>query len=199
MVPNSPESRDGTALTGASVSISDLVARYHVELYRYAYRLTGTADEAEDLLQQVFLTAHARLDQLQQPDAARGWLYSILRNTFLKRCRRENQRPAREPEVDLDSLPDDSLEENFESEGIDREQLQAALDDLPEEFRIVLLMFYFEDLTYREIAERLSIPAGTVMSRLSRAKGHLRQRLFAAHPSATGSLSRRASHQQRND
>ena len=64
-----------------------------------------------------------------------------------------------------------------EVHSIDREELAAALDELPDEFRLVLLMFYFEDLSYQKIAEQLDIPIGTVMSRLSRAKEHLRRRL----------------------
>jgi RNA polymerase sigma-70 factor (ECF subfamily) len=64
-----------------------------------------------------------------------------------------------------------------EAEAIDREQLAATLAELPDEFRLVLLMFYFEDLSYQAIAEALEIPIGTVMSRLSRAKAHLRRRL----------------------
>ena len=63
---------------------------------------------------------------------------------------------------------------------IDQERLTAALHELPDEFRLVLLMFYFEDLSYQEMAEQLEIPIGTVMSRLSRAKGHLKARLVDA-------------------
>jgi RNA polymerase sigma-70 factor (ECF subfamily) len=64
-----------------------------------------------------------------------------------------------------------------EVDEIDREQLAVALAELTDEFRIVVLMFYFEELSYQEIAKELAIPIGTVMSRLSRAKGHLRTRL----------------------
>ena len=64
-----------------------------------------------------------------------------------------------------------------EINGINREELQTAINELPDEFKLVLLLFYYEDCSYLEIAERLGLPAGTVMSRLSRAKGHLRARL----------------------
>ncbi len=66
---------------------------------------------------------------------------------------------------------------NVQRAPLDDEGLQLALNSLPEEFRTVLLLFYFEDLSYREIAERLELSIGTVMSRLSRGKQHLRQRL----------------------
>jgi RNA polymerase sigma-70 factor (ECF subfamily) len=62
-------------------------------------------------------------------------------------------------------------------DAIDQQGLAEALAELPDEFRVVVLMFYFEDLSYKEIAEQLELPIGTVMSRLSRAKGHLRRRL----------------------
>ena len=63
-----------------------------------------------------------------------------------------------------------------------RAELQAAIDELPAEFRVVVAMFYFEECSYREIAEKLDLPMGTVMSRLARAKGHLRAKLFETEP-----------------
>ena len=91
--------------------------------------------------------------------------------------------PAGGLEIDINSVPDRATEESPASETdiepIGPEQLQAAIDELPDEFRIPVLMFYFEDSSYREIAEQLDLPPGTVMSRLSRAKSHLRRRLLA--------------------
>ena len=75
----------------------------------------------------------------------------------------------------MDALPGAAVVDD-----IDREQLQAAINELPDEFKLVLLSFYFEDCSYREIAARFDLPAGTVMSRLSRAKNHLRARLFGS-------------------
>ncbi len=65
---------------------------------------------------------------------------------------------------------------------MDTAELQAAIDELPAEFRVVVAMFYFEECSYREIAEKLDLPIGTVMSRLARAKGHLRSKLFETEP-----------------
>ena len=78
------------------------------------------------------------------------------------------------PEVDVESLP-----AQVDEQDIDREQLQAAISELPDEFKLVVLLFYFEEFSYRQIAQELDVPIGTVMSRLSRAKSHLRKRLFA--------------------
>ena len=75
----------------------------------------------------------------------------------------------------MDAIPDDYSSED----DVDREQLQLALNELSPEFRVVVTMFYFEQLSYKEIADQLQVPVGTVMSRLSRAKGHLRRRLLA--------------------
>lgn len=173
MLPQRPSSDCPEGASPPVISIAELVARHHAELYGYAYRLTGSAADAEDLVQQAFLTAHENLAQLQRAESARAWLYTILRNAFLKGAQRQQRLPLGEAEIDLDSLPEVPLED-----GIDRERLQAALNELPDEFRLVLLMFYFEDCSYREIAQRLDIPPGTVMSRLSRAKSHLRKKLF---------------------
>ena len=79
-------------------------------------------------------------------------------------------RAAGDLELDVNSVPETVPREDE----IDREKLQKVLDELPPNYRLVLTMFYFEDCSYREIAEQLDLPMGTVMSRLARAKGHLR-------------------------
>lgn len=152
-----------------------LVAEHHEALYRYAYRLTGSPADAEDLTQQVFLVASQKLDQVRSAECIRSWLYAVLRNGYLRGKRRPIPLAASSLAIDLERLPEQVLLDE-----IDREQLQQAIDELPDEFKLVVLMFYFEDCSYREIAARLELPIGTVMSRLSRAKGHLRRRLLSA-------------------
>lgn len=154
--------------------IASLVTAHHGELYRYAYRLSGQVADAEDLTQQTFLVAHSKLDQVRSAEACRGWLFTILRNCFLKSVRGAVLTPASKFDLQLDSIPDEVPDEL----AIDPERLQRGLDELPAEFRLVLTMFYFEEFSYREIAEQLELPLGTVMSRLSRAKSHLRARLL---------------------
>ena len=150
-----------------------LVEEHHAGLYRYAYRLSGTVADAEDLTQQVFLVAQQKLDQVRDAECVRGWLFTVLRNNYFRDKRRPTPLTATGLAMDLEALPDD-----ISTDDIDREQLQNAVNELPDEFKLVVLMYYFEDCPYREIAERLQVPIGTVMSRLSRAKGHLRQRLL---------------------
>jgi RNA polymerase sigma-70 factor, ECF subfamily len=158
------------------VDIQTLVAQHHGVVYGYAFRLTGSVADAEDLTQQVFLTAHERLGQLQKPDCARSWLLTILRNRFLKDSHRPRPVPATTVGLDLDTV---ASQEN-EEETVDSAKLQQALAELSPDFRVVLLMFYFEDCSYRDIARQLEVPIGTVMSRLARAKRFLRGKLAAA-------------------
>lgn len=161
--------------TPTRLDVAQLVADHSVVLYRYAYRLTGTQADAEDLTQQTFLQAHTHLDQLREPAAVRGWLFSILRHAWQKMCRQQSRIPE-SPSVDVENIVDHSAAEI----PIDEERLQAALGELPAEFRSVLLMYYFEELSYKEIADGLEVPIGTIMSRLSRAKQHLKRRLSQA-------------------
>ena len=157
----------------AKPEITQLVLDYHREIFAYAYRLCGSVADAEDLSQTVFATAHEKLEQLREPGNARAWLYAILRSHFLKLCRKRQPMPAAALEMDLDDL----AKPVSNAIDFDREQLQNALDALPENHRLILVMFYFEDCSYREIAERLDTPIGTVMSRLARAKARLRTEL----------------------
>jgi len=152
-----------------------LVLDHHRDVYRYAYRLTGRVADAEDLTQQTFLIAQQRLHQVRQPERVLSWLFAILRTCYLKSERKSVPLPASGIELDVDSIPDGTAEK-----AIDEELLQVAIDELPDEFKLVLVMFYFEECSYKEIADKLQIPIGTVMSRLTRAKGRLRTRLLEA-------------------
>lgn len=152
--------------------VSALVEAYYAMLYRYAYRLSGSAADAEDLTQQAFLTAQQKLEQLRDAENAKAWLFTIVRNAYLKTRRG----PAANAAVSLQSVaePSQQTEGPLELTG---EELGKVLDELPEDFRVPLVLFYFEDMSYRDIAAALELPIGTIMSRLSRGKTHLRQRL----------------------
>jgi len=176
-----PQSAADDSWQAAATPVSDLpalVKEHHAAVYRYACRLCGCPAEAEDLTQQTFLIAHQKLHQLRDAACAAAWLLAIARRVFLKSVRRPRPTPA----PDMELLASEAVDVAPASGPIDQEQLTAALHELPDEFRLVLLMFYFEDLSYQQMAEQLEIPIGTVMSRLSRAKGHLRARLVDAEP-----------------
>lgn len=155
-----------------TVRIAELVQQHYASLYRFALRLSGSAADAEDLTQETFLTAHTRLSQLRQPENAKSWLFTILRNRWLQSVRgpRLNLMPA------LEEYPDSTDDCSLEAD-VDPQHLQRLLDELPEDFRVVVVLFYFGEFSYKEIAAQLSIPIGTVMSRLARAKSFLRRQL----------------------
>jgi RNA polymerase sigma-70 factor (ECF subfamily) len=162
----------------AEVGISQLVDEHYQAVYRYAYRLTGNLADAEDLTQKVFLAAHRNLSQLRKIDKVQSWLFTILRNLFLRENRRRRPRLATDLALNLSQLPlaIPAIEE------VDSSGLQEVLNQLPEIARLVLVMFYFEECSYREIAEKLELPLGTVMSRLARAKAVLRSKLLDGIP-----------------
>jgi RNA polymerase sigma-70 factor (ECF subfamily) len=170
--------------TGSRRGITPLVEQHYQSLYRYAYRLSGAAADAEDLTQEAFCKAQAQLGTLRDPDRAKPWLFSILRNAYLHRARSDRAHK----QVPLDAvgeLPGDPPPDVPE---VGPEELQRALNDLPEGFRTPVILFYFEDMSYRDIAEQMDLPIGTVMSRLARAKAHLRDRLVPAVGEVTRGL-----------
>ncbi len=161
----------------ATCLLTDLVNEHHATLFRYAYWLTGSQQDAEDVLQQTFLIAHQKLDQVRDPLATRSWLFTVLRSCFLKSKRRRQPVSFADFDVNVEGVIDPLPIDN----DIDEEKLFAAIHALPDAYKVVTLMFYFEDLSYKQIAEQLDVPSGTVMSRLSRAKAHLRRELKTGH------------------
>jgi RNA polymerase sigma-70 factor (ECF subfamily) len=161
-------------LPGNQRTVQRLVDEHYDALYRYAFRLSGSSADADDLTQETFCKAQANLAQLREPERARSWLFSILRNAYLHRNRddRLHRCVPLEAVGDLPEAAPDPLPE------IDPERLQQALNELDEVFRTPIILYYFEDFSYRDIAEQMDLPMGTVMSRLARAKAYLRTRLL---------------------
>lgn len=162
-----------------------LVQDYYEALYRFAYRLSGSENDACDLVQETYRTAFESIHQLQKLESARSWLFQILLNAYRQQWRRKGSLQYCPPEMLYDQVSgepesSDGLDESdLESRAIDPQLLQEAMDSLSEELRTPLLLHYMEGFKYREIAELLGVPIGTVMSRISRAKGHIR-RFFRA-------------------
>jgi len=153
-------------------TIGELVHDHYALVYRVAYRLARSAADAEDLTQQTFLAAGSAIHQLREPAKARGWLCAILKNEFLKNHRRRR----RVDETSLEAVGEPTAPDEA-GDDIDREKVQLAVAGLADDFRLPVVLFYFNQLSYREIADELEIPIGTVMSRLSRGKAQLRARL----------------------
>lgn len=160
--------------------LNRLIQTHHAPLYRYAYRLSGSAADAEDLVQQVFVIACRKLDQVREPEHVTAWLFAVLRSCFLKSRRKQRPQSAGNLELNLNTVPD---REPAPVE-VDSDELQRALDQLPDDYKMVVMMFYFEHCSYKQIADRLELPIGTVMSRLARAKQKLRSDLHEREPAS---------------
>lgn len=149
-------------------------------LYNYARWLARDAEEAEDLVQETYLKAFRGFGSFTAGTNFRAWIYRILRNTFL--TSRSGLRGM--PQVSIDEDPDrfEGLAEETTPETIffsraNAEALQTAIEALPLPFREVILLSDVENFSYKEIAETLSIPVGTVTSRLLRARAKVREAL----------------------
>jgi RNA polymerase sigma-70 factor, ECF subfamily len=169
---------EDNAQVDAKDVIVQLVTENYQSVYRYAYRLSGSATEAEDLTQQVYLIANSNLGQLRSVGSARNWLFTILRNYFLRTRQNAKRIPTSDVPFNFDHIPQEIPLEIYSVAEIEPEKLQEALNSLSETARVILGMFYFEEFSYKEIAEQLELPIGTVMSRLARAKADLRSRLI---------------------
>jgi len=167
-----------------SGSFEELAMPLFDQLYNFAHWLTRNRDEAEDLVQETYVKALKGFSSFQLGTNFRAWMYRILRNTFL--TSRTGLKATMTVPLDSDEdEPEIALErETPETILIERSNSQlvhSAIDELPVHFREILLLCEVEEMSYQEIAETLSIPIGTVMSRLSRARkmlgGRLRQEL----------------------
>ncbi len=163
------------------------VALVHLHsLYHMALRFTRNPADAEDLLQDTYVRAFRFFDRYQPGTNAKAWLFKILRNGFINRYRKAQKRPD---EVDFSKIEgtfESLLEPRQRLPGPEEELLSRSLDEpiedalraLPEEYRSVLLLAVVEGFSYREIAATLNCPMGTVMSRLHRARKHMKSRLL---------------------
>lgn len=152
------------------------IARTHGRfLYNVAYRLTGKHDDAQDLVQEVLLRVQRGLASYR-PGSLEGWLSRITTNAFLDDVRRRSRRP-------LDHLGDDveaalpgvaAADEAFAAANLP-EDIQVALDRLPDEYRAAVVLCDVVGLSYAEIAEALGVPVGTVRSRIHRGRALLRE------------------------
>lgn len=156
-------------------AFQELVDRYYPALYRFGLSLSGNADAAADLVQQAFYLWAEKGHQLRDPSKAKSWLFTTLYREYLSTYRRNAKFPQVELEsaaAELPAIPSEVLDE------LDGATVVASLNRLEEVFRAPLTLFYLEELSYREIADVLHVPIGTVMSRLSRGKEQLRKLLL---------------------
>lgn len=165
-------------LQGDSVAFSTLVTRYQSELYNFLFHLTGDAALAEDVFQEAFLQVHMSAAAFDQSRPLKPWLFTIAankgRDAMRSRARRQaapldatvgGEREGRTSYADImpaDIPAPDEAALNLET----RQAVERIVKEMPESLRVVLLLSYFNELPYKEIAEMLNVPLGTVKSRL---------------------------------
>jgi RNA polymerase sigma-70 factor (ECF subfamily) len=171
----------GAQGSGAESAFADEALSYIDGLYGTALRLTRKTQDAEDLVQDTYLKAFRASRQFEPGTNLKAWLYTILHNTFRNMRRHDGRNP-----VDVNS---DTVEQAVDEAAGDRtpeqlltratldSDLQAALDSLPEAFRQAVWLRDVEEFTYAEIAGIVGVPIGTVMSRISRGRKMLHDRL----------------------
>ncbi|MGC9454337.1 MAG: RNA polymerase sigma factor [Phycisphaerae bacterium] len=173
-------------LAGDEAAFTALVERYRRELFNFLARFTGDRALAEDVFQEAFLQLHISAGSFDPSRRLKPWLFTIAANKARDAMRSRSRRQAAPLDAPIDGDKDDtyaslmptdipSPEEsvaNLET----RQAVRTIVEDMPENLRVVLLLNYFHDFAYKEIAEMLSVPLGTVKSRLHAAVKHFARR-----------------------
>jgi RNA polymerase sigma-70 factor, ECF subfamily len=182
--------------------IKDEAISYIDSLYRTALRMTGNPADAEDLVQETYLRAFRSIEQFKPGTNLRAWLFKIQTNSFINEYRKRVRRPRNTSLDDVEEYylynhlvesgvqPSPSVTEDEILAQIDDAEVFQALDELQENYRQVVLLADVEGFAYREIAEILDIPVGTVMSRLHRARKRLKEQLMNGHRASNSEVKR---------
>jgi RNA polymerase sigma factor (sigma-70 family) len=152
-------------------SFESLVATYYQPLYKFAWSLSKSESDAADLTQQTFLIWAEKGHMLRDPSKVKSWLFTSLYREFLRLNRRGKKVTGIDQEI-LETRHDPDLVSSVRQ--LEGKEALEALDNLDSVYREPLILFYLQDLAYKEIAEVLDIPMGTVMSRLARGKAQLK-------------------------
>ena len=167
-------------MTGQAINLEVAVMNFYQPLYRFAYGLTRNEAEALDLTQQTFLLLAQHARAIKAPERLKSWLFTTLRREFLRLARRQSSYPEIAFEPGRHDLPAGEAAGAGGAAAADARAILQALDQVDAPYRSALKLFSLGQLSYREIAQTLAIPIGTVMSRLSRGKEQLRARLADA-------------------
>lgn len=164
------------------------ITEYRQVLFAAALHMTKQYQDAEDLVQETFLKAYARIEQYQPGTNLRGWLYTILKTTYINIYRKRQRQPQEAWLGASDDLLKESVMESANPEPSAEDvalhdvpgPVMEALKDIPEDFRETAYLAFVADYSYREIAEMTDKPIGTVMSRLHRARSKVKNKLGEA-------------------
>ena len=158
------------------------------QLYSAALRMTRNPSDAEDLVQETFVKAFAAFHQFEEGTNLKAWLYRILTNTFINNYRKTQRQPLQSPTEQIEDWQLAAAEghtstglRSAEMEALDHlpdSDIKEALQSLPEQFRVAVLLADVEGFSYKEIADITQVPIGTVMSRLHRGRRALEKRLW---------------------
>ena len=162
--------------TVTEVDYEQAVNSFYEPLYRFAYSLSGNENDACELTQETFARLLSKSTQVREESKLKSWLFTTLYRVFLGWKSRERRLPHLEISSVEHELPPVAAEL---VDMMERDIVRDALLTIDERYRVPLMLYYLEEHSYGEIAELLEIPIGTVMSRLSRAKGLMRQCLAA--------------------
>ena len=168
-----------------NIDTQELVDEYYQPLFRFAYSLAKNEPDAVDLTQQTFFKWMQKGHQLRDAKKVKSWLFTTLHREFLGSRRRATKFPHIEMEKVESELPNvtsDSVQ------SMDAEMVLELLEHVDERFRSAVTLFYLKEQSYKEIAEILEIPIGTVMSRISRGKQQLKDLLSAAASRADANI-----------
>jgi RNA polymerase sigma-70 factor, ECF subfamily len=166
--------------SGDTGSFEELAMPHFAKLFNFACWLTQDRSSAEELVQETYMKALKGFPSYLQGTNFRAWMYRILRNTYL--TTQSGLKASLSFDSDEDGLTEPETAETPESlliAHVERETIQSALEELPVNFREIILLCDLEEMSYQEISQTLGIPAGTVMSRLSRARRAMRALLAA--------------------
>ena len=167
----------------------EIIIEHLDSLYNTALRMTRNRADAEDLVQDVCTRAYRFFDSFQKGTNPKAWLLTILRNIYINDFRKKAKRPPVVSLSKVEPLEDSSIRERASTlshfangkalEQLSSHTVKAIIDKLPDEFKMVVTLFYVEEFSYKEIANIVTCPKGTVMSRLHRARKQLRKQLSA--------------------
>ena len=171
-------------------TFAEQAMQYTPQLYSTAVRMTRNRADAEDLVQETYLKAWRAFDRFEQGTNLRAWLFRIMTNTFINKYNAAQRRPH-ETELDdveelylyrrLGTLDQSRMSTSAEDQMMELftdDEVKNAIEELPESFRLPLILADVDGFSYKEIAEMLEVPIGTVMSRLHRGRKAMQKRLY---------------------